>query len=462
MQSRHAPLVRYLLAFGAGSVAGQMVLASAVVQRTVVVPFSRWQGTLVESFLLGGPLTVNVDPTCSGLDVIAMCVAATLAYPVALRRRVSGAAVGVALLLLLNLVRIASLAGASQSPSFQMLHEDVWPMLLIAGAAAWILLWIRTTETATRTLSPATRRFLAWSAVMLGVYVLAVPALTEAGVLVRAARGAAQVTATTLSTFGADASVSEQLLRVGRAHYLVTPDCITTPLIAFYVAALFAFPVGWPIRLAGLAASVPLFSALALVRLLTVALPMVVDDSSLVVTHGFNQILAGAVMLVAAALWWRGAQPPARAAVFGLCVAAGATVVSAATGPALATAWSSLLSVSHLAVPPGLVSGAGNGDGQGALLMLPVFQLALFGATWVIARRHAVHARWAVAAAVLLVSQWIFLALLGWMDVERIRPLPAMVIRGWALAVPVLLILAASGSHAARPAVMVNGARVTS
>jgi exosortase/archaeosortase family protein len=432
------------LAFGAGSIGGQALLANTFVQRTTVVPFSQWQGTLVERYLLDGPLTVSVDPSCSGLDVIALLVAATLAYPVAWRTRLTGATLGVLMLLALNALRIASLAGASHSTWFQTLHVNVWPAVLIAAAVGWVVFWIRSADRTAHDLTPTARRFVAWSAILLGAYVVAVPMLTGARVLDRAARSAAHVAAGTLNTFGADASVSQQLLQVGRAQYLVTPDCVTTPLVAFYFAALFAYPLGWRTRLAGALAGIPLFSALAVLRLLTVALPIAVSGTSLAVTHAFNQILAGVVVVVAASLWWRGTRSHTRAIAVALGVAAIAIVMSAATGPGLATAWSHLLQTFHLSVPPGLTPGADAGDGQGALLVLPIAQVALFAATWVIARPHTSRARWVVAAAVLMASQFVFLALQGWMDTEGIRPFSALAIRGWALAIPVVLILMAS------------------
>ncbi len=457
MRSGHTPLFRFLLALAAWTLAGQALLASAHVQAAAVVPFSRWQGELAERYLLAAPLTVSVDPSCSGLEVIALCLAATLSYPVPWRRRLTGAAIGVLLLLALNVVRIATLAGASQTTWFQTLHVNVWPTILVTAAAAWIVVWIRASDRATNTLSPAVRRFAVWSAVMLGVYAVAVPVLTEMQVLDRTARGAAHMAAGVLTTFGAEASLTERVLRVREAQYLVTPECVTTPLIAFYFAALFASPLGWRARLWGSMAAIPLFAALAVLRLLTVALPAVMLGSTLILTHAFNQILTGVAVLVAASLWWRRERSRARAVAVAFLVATAAAVLSSIAGLGYAAAWSNLLRGLHLTVPPGLTPAAGDGNLQGALAIFPMYQLALFTAAWIIARPRGNDARWAMAAAALMASQLAFLALQGWMHGAGIRPFSELAIRGWAVAVPLLLILAAGRESVPRSSTAIKG-----
>jgi len=443
VRSAHATLFRFLLTLGLWTLAGEALLANAHVGAAVVVPFSRWQGQLAERYLLGAPLTVSVDPSCSGLDVMALCLAATLSYQVAWRRRLSGAAIGVALLLMLNVLRIAVLGGASQTMWFQTLHVNVWPTLLVAATAGWVVLWIRMAERRDGVLSPAARRFALWSVLMLAAYVVVVPVLTEMRVLDHAARGAASAAAHVLSAFGADASVTERVLRARGTEYLITPECVTTPLIAFYLAALFASSIGTRTRLLGVVACVPLFAALAVLRLITVAFPAVVLGTTLILTHAFNQILTGVVALVAASLWWRGERSRTRAVALALVAAAIAAVGSAALGLGYAQGWSNLLHVLHLPVPPGLTPVAGDGDVQGAMVVLPIYQLALFAAAWAIQRPRAIRTRWAIAAAVLLASQFSFLVMQGWMHAAGMRPFSALLIRGWAVAIPLLLILAA-------------------
>jgi len=71
--------------------------------------------------LAGAPvLPVEVTLACSGADVIAICLGAILAYPVPWRRRLAGAAGGLALILCLNTLRIATLGQVAPSPAWSM------------------------------------------------------------------------------------------------------------------------------------------------------------------------------------------------------------------------------------------------------------------------------------------------------------------------------------------------------
>ena len=66
---------------------------------------------------------IIVTASCSGTDVMALCAGVTLAYPAAWRRRVLGVAGGLALILTLNMVRIASLYLVASDPTrFTLLH----------------------------------------------------------------------------------------------------------------------------------------------------------------------------------------------------------------------------------------------------------------------------------------------------------------------------------------------------
>ena len=443
-RARRSAIVRFLLGLGLWTLAAHAVLAVPQVQGTLVVPFSRWQGALVERYLLTGPLMVAVDPSCSGLDVIALVVAAALAYPTAWPRRIVGALLGVAFLLFLNLVRIATLANASATTWFGTFHIDVWPTVLVAAAATWIAVWVRFTDREALPMpSLGTRRFLIWSILLLVTYGLAVSVLTDDGTLDRAARGAAHLAAACLTALGLQATVTERVLTVGNLQYLITPECITTPLIAFYLAGVLAAPLNWRARALGVVAALPIFSILAILRLLTVALPVAVDGTTLILTHAFNQLLTGAALLVAFSLWHRGGRSSVNAILVALLVSVAAVAVAAPAGPAMATGWARLLATLRLSVPPGLLPGTNDGDGQGALLIQPVFQIGLFAAAWFLARRHSSRIRWTVAGGALLASQGIFLAAQGWMHAAGLRPFSALAIRGWAVLVPVVCVLAA-------------------
>lgn len=425
---------------GFWTLAGHTLLANASVTTALVVPFSQWQGGLAARYILSGPLNLSVVPSCSGLDVMALCVAATLAYPVAWRRRLTGAAIGVVLLLVLNVFRLATLARASHSPWFETLHVSVWPAVLVLATAGWVVIWIRSSDHASGTKSaPAWRRYAFWTAGFLAAYVITVPLLTDWQVLDLVARDVAHLTVWLLNAIGVDASVTGRLLRARDVSYLITPECVTTPLVALYLGAVCAAPLGWRARALGLAACLPLFLSLAVVRLLTVALPPLMLGTDLILTHAFHQVVAGVVALAVFAIWARHRQSRLQAVGVALIVAAIVGTGSALLGFAYVKAMAGVLHVLHLPVPAGVIPSAGNGDVQGALLVLPIYQVSLFlGLTAIVWSRIAAS-RWAIVGLVLVASQVAFLAAQGWLESAGISPLPALWIRGWAVVVPVVL-----------------------
>src|SRR5688572_27350621 len=94
----------------------------------VLLPITQAQGAAAAG-LLGAPaMPIEVTLACSGADALALCVGTILAYPVNWRARLTGAFTGVALILVLNTLRIGTLGQAVTSPSlFEMLHVYVWP-----------------------------------------------------------------------------------------------------------------------------------------------------------------------------------------------------------------------------------------------------------------------------------------------------------------------------------------------
>jgi hypothetical protein len=361
----------------------------------------------------------------------------------------------VTMLLVLNIVRISALAVASDTPAFQTMHVYVWPALLVGATLAWIAVWIRTADRPGAVTVSAGHRFLLWSGALLAVYAVAVQQLTDARVLDGVAREVAGMAARVLGALGTSASVTGNVLQARHVAYLITPECITTPLIALYLAALFATPLGWRARLFGVVACLPLFISLAVLRLLTVALPPLILGSDLILTHAFHQIVAGIVTVVAFAVWARGERSRRQAAGIALLVTAVAAAVASVIGVGYARALATVLHAVHLPVPAGVTPVIGGGEVQGALLVMPVFQVVLFlalaGITWA----RATRAQWGIGAVVLIVSQLVVLTGMGWMEATGLPPFPPLLVRGWAIAVPILLVLAAyrvtaSGDRAAR------------
>ena len=63
------------------------------------------------------------------------------------------------------------------------------------------------------------------------------------------------------------------MLSTGRGGFLVTQECISTPLIPVYLAAVCVYARAWRPRMLGILAAAPLFVGLGIARLLVVALP---------------------------------------------------------------------------------------------------------------------------------------------------------------------------------------------
>lgn len=407
-----------------------------------VLPFTRFQAALAERGFGVPPLPVDVTVACSGADVIALCTAAILAYPATRPVRLAGAAGGVLLILALNTIRIGTLGRAAGSAWFEPLHLYLWPTLLMVAIAAYVFSWMRVADTY-RPAAPfsdpegaiiaaprlLTRRFAWTTAVLVVLFTAASPLyLDSAGVLTVAvfvARGAAAA----LRLLGIEATASGNLLSTSRGAFLVTQECIATPLIPVYLAAVLASVRTWRLRAPALLAALPLFVALGVARLLVVALPPALVGSPLFLIHSFYQFLLAAVLVGVASAWRHGARETAlRRALLG---ASAGAFLGYASAPLYAWLLRSAVS------PVGPLT-----DPQGALALLPAFQAGLFVAltvalfTW---------ARWrsvGIGLAALGLSQAVFSAglVFGARHGGFIPGVPG--IRAWAVAVPALLVLA--------------------
>ncbi len=88
---------------------------------------------------------VEIAQGCDAIQVCSLLAAAVIAFPVGLRRKLRGLALGILWLQLLNLLRIITLfwIGAHFSRVFQTAHEVVWPGILITITIAIWILWVR-------------------------------------------------------------------------------------------------------------------------------------------------------------------------------------------------------------------------------------------------------------------------------------------------------------------------------
>ena len=347
-----------------------------------VLPLTAFQARLAETGFGRSAIPIDVTLACSGADTLALCVGAILAYPARWRTRLAGAAVGTALILALNTIRIGTLGLAAASPSFGFLHLYVWPGLLTLAVAGYVFTWMRFADrpivagpsprvvVAPAMNVPALLRVAGLTAAFLILFVAASPLyLTSTSVLTGAAF-VARAAAVALRVFGVQATATASVLSTTHGSFLVTQECISTPLIPVYFAALVAYSTGWRWRTLGVLAAVPLFVGLGIARLLVVALPEAIVGSPVFLVHAFSQLLLAGVIVCVAAYWRHGAGVEAwRRAVVGATF--GVLFVVLLGRP-----------YTH-ALAAAFAGSAPLQDPQGAIMFLPAFQLGLFVALFV-------------------------------------------------------------------------------
>ena len=443
---------KFLLAAPAWSLGLFTLFRTRWVEERLVLPLTQLQKQAADYYAGSPPVPVAVTLECSGTDVLALCLAAILACPVSWRARFAGAAGAVAFVLGLNTVRIATLGHAADSPAlFRALHLQVWPAILVLATAGYVFAWMRTALRATgRTnegdteqgaLSPLVRRFAPRAAVLLVAFALCGPWIARSEALLEAGAWTARAAAFVLTAAGLAAAASGNVLATSRGAFLVTPECLATALIPLYVAGVLTARLTWPWRALALTAAPPLFAALAIARLLLLALPPALAASPLFLVHGFHQLVLAVIGVVLLALWreppaprmWARAAARAGAALGAaaiLAIVAGDALTSAVLGAARAVASLASHTLTELAAP---------GDAQGALALLPAYQAGLLLALGMTA--FAGWRRLLSAFGVLLISQVVFLVVLGELADHAGLVAHALLLRAWGVGVPVVLAL---------------------
>jgi len=97
-----------------------------------------------------GRVSLTVAKNCDAMDVSLLLVAAIVAFPAPWRRRLVGIGVGVASLTVINVLRIVSLyyVDVHWPRAFEVIHAEVWPLAMVALAAATFLSWCRWAQAA--------------------------------------------------------------------------------------------------------------------------------------------------------------------------------------------------------------------------------------------------------------------------------------------------------------------------
>ncbi len=419
------------------------LLRSGWVEANLVLPLTRWQQATAE--LYAGPprAPINVTAECSGTDVLALCLAAILAWPASWRARLTGALGGIAVILALNTIRIGTLGQAAASPVlFETLHLQVWPAILVVATAGYVFLWMRTTSPRAMPFSPSARRFGVLAILFLIAFAFCGPWIARSETLYAAGIWTAGEAALLLTGLGVVANASGKILSTSRGAFMVTPECLATALIPLYLAAIIAAPLSKTKRLLALFAMPPLFAGLAIARLLLLALPQALSASPLFLVHGFHQFVLAALLVAAlAGRQASGAGDIAGGRVRGTLAALGAGLAFALiAGPWLSDL---VMALVYRLTPMGalaLARASGPEDAQGGLATFVTFQLSLLLALGV---ASAVQPRRILGAfAVLLPTQVMLLAAVGAIA-ERSGVMPhALLLRAIAIALPLALTLA--------------------
>jgi exosortase/archaeosortase family protein len=426
------------------------VLRLPPVEQTVVQALINLQLAIAGWY--GAPSTLNVlvNPSCSAVDVISLSLGITLAYPAAWRMRIAGAAGGLLTILVLNTMRIGTLLSVADSipQRVPLLHEYIWPAILVASILFYIWFWTRMVDRVHADENPGASgamrrrmpRFVASATGLLAVYSLTAPWTMTSTMLVAAGAWVAGAARVLAGTVGVEAAAQGTVLSTSRGAFEVTPECLLTPMLPIYLAAAFTVATGRR-RLFWLAAAVPLLFVLSVLRLLVLALPQYLVASPLMLAHGFFQLVAAAAVIAAAC-----AQPSTSTGVASawrshpvlrwVIAAAGGVFAGTLAGDALSVAVSSGAALTLTVFPHALTAFTQAGDVQGALQFMPAYQLGLLSGLWIALTggRQWGGLLWTVLA--LCASQVLWLVVVGeWAAHAGAMP-HALVLRAWNVAVP--------------------------
>ena len=451
-------MLRFTLVIGAWFVGLFGLMRLPWVERTLLTPFAEIQQRVADQ-LTGAPSDlVYADASCSGGDPLALCAGAIFAFPGTWGSRLRGAAVGFTLITVLNIVRLGHLSLIAENRELlNLLHVYVWPGILILVAAAFVYGWMGRQGfgvaggTATRgdgtgtgaagvevasfgglVVGVAARRFLLLAALLVAAYFATAPFFYESAGVDVIAGWIAVTGGGILAAAGTTVAVSGPIIRTAHGGFIVTQECIFTPLIPLYVAGALAAPLGWRRRTAMLVGTPAVFFALGVSRLLVLAVPAAVIGSYTVAIHAFSQTLVAILLVLVVTVRTVGAgrQGAARAAAAVALGAVAAFVAAPVLGAVVGGAVGGLQSLAGHA-------GHGFADAQGAWALVPAFQVGLFAALWIAAAGGGRSWRWALAGlgAVVLVQAAVGVPVDELAHHYGFDPHVGL-LRGWALALP--------------------------
>jgi exosortase/archaeosortase family protein len=431
------PGLRFVVTAGILSVSLFGILRIPFVEQYLLLPFTQAQHGL--ACRIGGnpDAPISVGLSCSAADVIALCLGFVLAFPVAWLKRLVGAALGLVFIALVNTVRIATLSHAIENRQwFDLLHVYIWPGVLLVVVSVFVFVWMslslrdgskgKPSEESTPILSRPGVRFVLLTLVFVALFVGTSRWWMHSSVVLAVANWVAASGAFVIRILGGQADVTRNVLRTGSGAFIVTQECIMTPLIPAYFAAALALPMATKQRGLMLLASFPVFFALGAARLLVLAFPTRIIGSHLVAIHGFYQIVLAALLIGIAAAVSAAKPLQARRLLRPLTLG---MLAGTATAIFAGLTYNRLLFWFVERVRDGLFHvGHGYLDPQGALLIMAPYQLGLFAGLWVAWGNPVPRSRGLLGLAVLVVMQPLVLLLAGeWVAHLGFEPHVAMI-----------------------------------
>ncbi|MCY4637560.1 MAG: hypothetical protein OXG04_24235 [Acidobacteria bacterium] len=361
------------------------------VERELLTPFAELQQGVADQ-LTGAPSDlVYADASCSGGDPLALCAGAIFAFPATWGARLRGAAFGFTVITALNIVRLGNLSLVAENKALlDLLHVYVWAGILILAAAAFVYAWMGRqgfgggaavpgdgtgagdAAAGGIVLGAAARRFLLLTVLLVAAYFATAPLFYESPAVDVIAVWIAATGGAILAAAGTTVTVDGAIIRTTHGAFIVTQECIFTPLIPLYLAA----GLDWKRRTAMLAATPAVFFALGVSRLLVLAVPAAVGSYSVAI-HAFSQTLVAVLLVAVAAVRTMGGgrRAAARAALATGIGAAAAFAAAPVLGAVVDGTLGSLLAFAGHA-------GHVFTDEQGAWTIAPAFQVGRFAALW--------------------------------------------------------------------------------
>ncbi len=416
------------------------------VERSLLTPFAKLQQQVADQ-LTGAPSDlVYADASCSGGDPMALCAGAILAFPAAWNARLRGVALGLLGITLLNIVRLGHLSlVASDRALLDLLHTYVWPGLLIVATAAYVFGWMHRQghsappgrRAGPLLLGGATRRFLVSAALLVVVYFATAPFFYQSPAVDVIAGWIAATGGAILTAARTTATVDGPLIRTTHGAFVVTQECIFTPLIPLYLAGALTARSTPLRRAAALAATPAVFFALGVSRLLVLAVPAAVIGSYATAIHAFSQTAVASALIVAVALRFVGPAAGTGAAIRRALLAMGSGILAGyAAGPVWSVLYGSAAGLQALAGHAGHLFA----DAQGAWALVPAFQLGLFTSLWIAVAGRAGWRRAALGLGLLALVQAMLTLPVGELAHHYGFNPHVGLIRGWALAAPAALV----------------------